>query len=59
MDREKMSVAVSALRGLFNDDEIPNGFTHASQTFDERCEARLLHAVERLEEEIEAFEGGE
>jgi hypothetical protein len=42
---------------LFDEGEIPEGFTHDRQTFEERCEAWLLHAVEQLEEEIEVFEG--
>lgn len=59
MDREKMSLAVSALRDLFGEDEIPAAFTHHGQTFGERSEAWLLHAVEQLEQEIEEFEAGE
>ncbi len=59
MDREKMNLAVSALRGLFDEDEIPRGFSHEGQSFEERCEAWLLHAVEQLEAEIEAFDAAE
>ena len=59
MDREKMNLAVSALRGLFDEDKIPRGFSHEGQSFEERCEAWLLHAVEQLEAEIEAFDAAE
>jgi hypothetical protein len=59
MDRDKMNRAVSALRALFDEDEIPRGFSHEGQSFDERCEAWLAHAVEELEAEIEAFDAAE
>jgi hypothetical protein len=57
--KSPMSVAIAALRGLFDDDEILEAFTHEGQTFEERCEAWLLHAVEQLEEEIEEFKDEE
>jgi hypothetical protein len=58
MNREKMNLAVSALRGLFDEEEIPAEFAHQGQTFEERSEVWLLHAVEQLEKEIEAFKAG-
>jgi hypothetical protein len=48
--------AVAAVRGLFADDDIPEDFTYEGQTFDERCEAWMLQALEQLEAEIKAFE---
>jgi hypothetical protein len=57
--KSPMSVAIAALRGLFDADEIPKGFTHKGQTFEDRSEAWLLHAVEQIEEEIEEFKDEE
>lgn len=48
--------AVSAVRSLFNDGEIPEDFEYEGQTFDERCEAWVLHAVDELSVELEMFE---
>lgn len=53
MDK-KLHDVVTALRKLF-DDEVPEGFTHSGQTFEERCEAWVLHAIEELEAELEDF----
>jgi hypothetical protein len=54
-----MREAVTALRKLFDDTEIPAAFHHNGQTFDERCEAWLRHALDRLDAEIEAFLEGQ
>ena len=54
MDKSTQTV-VTALRKVFGDDEIPEHFSHEGQTFDERCEAWALHAIEKLEIELEEF----
>ena len=46
--------AVATVYRLF-DGDVPKGFSFNGQTFAERCEAWVLHAVEQLEDEIKAF----
>ena len=54
MDNTKLREVTNALRAFFSD--VPETFSHNGQTFDERCEAWARHAVEQLEEELEAFD---
>ena len=51
-----LAKATAAIRSLFSDEAIPEDFNYEGQTFEERCEAWVLHAVEQLDEEIETFE---
>jgi len=44
---------VVSLRSLFPD--VPTDFEWDGQTFEERCEAWILHAIEELENELECF----
>ena len=52
LDRKKLRACVRALQAFFPD--VPEGFEHEGQTFDQRCEAWIRHAIEQLESEIEA-----
>jgi hypothetical protein len=52
VDHEKLRACIETLRALFPD--VPEGLEHEGQTFDQRCEAWIRHAVEQLESEIEA-----
>ena len=56
MAGRNVNQAVAAVRALFDDGEIPEGFSHRGQSFEERCEGWVLHALEELEDEIKAFE---
>jgi len=47
---------VSDFRNLFADSEIPDEFSHEGQTFDQRCEGWLLHAIEQLKDELAGFD---
>jgi hypothetical protein len=55
MDSTKVQAATVAVRSLF-DGEIPEDFEYEGQTFEQRCEAWVLHAVDELSEELETFE---
>ena len=54
-ERSGVQKATVAVRGLFSDEEIPEDFTYQGQTFEERCEAWVLHAVGQLQDEITTF----
>lgn len=49
------------IQGLFGyfEGEVPTRFKWNGQTFSERVEAWALHAIERLESELEGFNAGE
>ena len=64
MDAVKLHQATAAVRNLFADEEIPENFSYGEQTFEERCEAWVLNAVEELRNELEmcddeGFEGSD
>ena len=44
---------VARLKSLFPD--VPADFEWDGQTFEERCEAWVLHAIEELENELECY----
>jgi len=54
-DLGKKAVAdcVVSLKSLFTD--VPTDFEWDGQTFEERCEAWILHATEELENELECY----
>jgi hypothetical protein len=54
-DSGKTAVAdcVVSLKSLFPN--VPTDFEWNGQTFEERCEAWALHAVEKLENELECY----
>ncbi len=58
MDQGKLQTAVQALLDLFGDDA-PQDFSHDGQTFAERAESWILHAVDALEQEVTDFRGTE
>ena len=39
--------------------DVPEDFTCNGQTFRERCEAWISHALDALEQEIEEYESGQ
>ena len=55
MTHPKVHQLISDFRHLFDDSEVPDEFIYEGQTFDQRCEGWLLHAVEQLEDELAAF----
>jgi hypothetical protein len=55
MDQGKLHTAVQALLDLFGDD-VPQGFSHEGQTFGERAESWIRHAVDALEQEVADFQ---
>ncbi len=58
MDKDKLQAAVQLLLDLFGDD-VPEGFRHEGQTFTERAEAWILHALDELEQEVADFHEAE
>ena len=48
MTHPKVHQLISDLRSLFDDSEVPDEFLCDGQTFIERCEGWLLHAIEQL-----------
>ena len=56
MDADKLHKATAAVRSLFADEEIPEDFTYEGQTFEERCEAWVLHALDELKDELDTFD---
>ncbi len=59
MRYELLQKAVESLVALFGDRTIPDGFRYNGQTFAERAEGWLLHAAERLQEELESGDEAE
>jgi hypothetical protein len=57
MDKNKRKQVTLALQGCFADDEIPDEFEFNGQNFIERCEGWALHALEQLEDELQAERG--
>ena len=55
MTHPKVHQLISDLRNLFADSEVPDEFSHKGQTFDQRCEGWLLHAIEQLKDELAEF----
>ncbi len=58
MEKDKLHQAVESLLDLFGDD-LPEDFSHANQTFTERAEAWVLHALDELEQEVADFHEAE
>lgn len=56
MTHPKVRQLISDLRSLFDDSEVPDEFRCDGQTFDQRCEGWLLHAIEQLKDELAGFE---
>ena len=54
MTHPKVHQLISDLRSLFDDSEVPDEFLCDGQTFVERCEGWLLHAIEQLKDELAA-----
>ena len=49
-EREVIAVCVDAITGLFP--EIPTDYRHIGQTFAQRCESWIIHALDELENEL-------
>lgn len=58
MNNEITTIA-KALHAAFDGSEIPKNFSFNGQTFFERCEAWAMHALEQLEDEIDAQGDGD
>ena len=56
MTHPKVHQLISDLRSLFDDSEVPDEFSYEGQTFVERCEGWLLHAIEQLKDELAGFD---
>jgi len=54
MDQDKLQAAVQSLLDLFGND-VPKDFIHQGQTFVERAEGWILHALDELEKEVADF----
>ena len=54
MQPDKLQAAVQSLLDLFGND-VPKDFSHEGQTFPERAEGWILHALDELEQEVEDF----
>ena len=63
--KERLKKAVGALAESYQQSEVPDDFSFFRQSYYERCEAWMRHAMQRLNEELAAFrahgdpEGGE
>ena len=52
MHKERLNKLVTAFAEFFEDDEVPEDFRFERQSFYERCEGWILHAMEQVEEEL-------
>ena len=53
LDKKAVADCIVSLKRLFPD--VPADFEWDGQTFEERCEAWVLHAIEELENELECY----
>jgi hypothetical protein len=51
---DRKNECVRSLAAMFPD--VPDDFRHNGQSFEERCEAWVMHAVDELERELEEFD---
>ena len=55
MTDSNLPKVVADFCNLFPDSAVPDAFSHEGQTFDQRCEGWLLHAIEQIEVELQEF----